>query len=548
MLTRAARALALLLLLAPLAGAQQGARLPAFTSPPLSPPALRAHVAALASDAAQGRFPGTAGEVAALSYIERAFNAAGLMPAMRDAEGRASFRQAVPMTVSTLSGAPSLRIAGGGAPLTLAYRTHFIAWSEHGDARIDLHDAPLVFVGYGLTAPALGWDQYAGEDMRGKIALMLANDPDFETGDDRGFGGRAMSAYGAEDEKFAEAAAHGAAGAFIVHDADAAGMPWAALSAARTGPLLRPAQDGAQSSLAAGWISAEAALTLFARAGVDFAALKARAQRPDFTATPLPLRVSMTLATQTQTIASPNLIGVLRGDARAQEAVLFTAHWDHLGACPPSGGDFICNGARPATGVAGLIELARRFRDDGRAARSIVFAAFTGETQGGLGSAYYAAHPAFPLARTVAAIDLESLGVDGPARDITLIAPGLSDLDDALIRAAQAQRRIVTPDRMAERGIFFRSSALAFARAGVPILVMAPGQDLRAGGVARGQALADAFIARRAQQPGDALSPQWDFVGGTQDLLLLHQVGRELADGAAWPAWRAHAPYARAQR
>jgi len=506
------------------------------------------HVHVLASDEFEGRAPGSNGERLTIEYLQREFAAAGLQPGAVAADGSRSWVQEVPLVAATLASAPTLTISGRDGAVSYEYGAQFSAWTRRLDPHVSIANAPLVFVGYGINAPELGWNDYAGVDMRGKIAVILINDPDFDTGDDRGFGGRAMTYYGRWTYKFEEAARQGAAGALIIHETAPAAYPWTVVDNSNSGAKLdMVAPDrGASRASFEGWMTEATSRELFQRAGLDFDAQKRRAQRPDFTPVAMgDLRGSLALSITHREFMSHNVIGVLRGSARPLETVLYSAHWDHLGRCPADAtGDDICNGALDnATGVSGLIELARRFAADGRPQRSVGFVAFTAEEQGLVGSAYYAAQPVIPPRNTVALINMDGLNIFGPTRDVELIGGGKSELEDILARRAAAAGRVVVPETYPEHGSYYRSDHLNLARIGVPSLYAGGGIDMLNGGEARGKALSEDFVANHYHRPSDEMAPNWSFFGAMQDLLLLYEVGRELATTIEWPNWRPNAEF-----
>ena len=518
----------------------------AFAYPPLSPQAVLGHIQVLSSDQFEGRKPGTPGEALTLDYLQRAFEAIGLSPGVTNSDGTHGWRQEVPLVSATVTGSPVLSITGSDGARDYAYRNQFVAWTKRVVPEVNVANAPLVFVGYGIVAPEQHWNDYAGVDMHGKIAVMLINDPDFDTGDDRGFGGHAMTLYGRWTYKYEEAARQGAAGVLIVHETAPAAYPWGVVESSNTGPKFDTVHEDNGMSRAGfeGWVTTDVGHDLFQRAGLDFAALKARAQRQGFRPVPMHLTGSLDLHVTTLQTHSYNVVGVLPGASRPEDAIIYSAHWDHLGHCTPINGDDICNGALDnASGTSGLIELARRFRADAPPARSVVFLSVTAEEQGLLGSQYYADHPTIPAAHLVADINMDGLNVDGPAHDITEVGFGKSEMDDLLARAAATQGRRVTADPFAERGSFFRSDQYHFARIGVPVLYTGGGVDLVNGGVSRGRALEDAFIANRYHKPQDEIQPDWDLTGAEQDLQLLHMVGHDLANSADWPQWRPNAEF-----
>jgi Zn-dependent M28 family amino/carboxypeptidase len=534
---------------------QQSARpatnIPAFASPSLSADALLAHVNVLASDEFEGRAPGTNGERLTVDYVSRAFAAAGLQPGVTLPDGTRSWVQETQLSAATLTNTPTLTLSGRDGAREYAYATQFSAWTRRLEPTINIENAELVFVGYGVNAPELGWNDYEGVDVRGKIVVILINDPDFETGDDRGFGGRAMTYYGRWTYKFEEAGRQGAAGALIVHETAPAAYPWAVIQSA-TGSTrwdVVRANGGADRAGFDGWMNNEVAMETFRRAGLDFNQLKARAQQRGFRAVPMNLRGSMTLNTQIETRTTSNIVGVLPGTERPDETVIYTAHWDHLGRCPPVDGDDICNGAFDnATGTSALIELARRFHEQGAPERSVAFIALTAEEQGLLGALYYMQHPVFAPRDTVAAINMDGINAFGPTREIEVRGYGQSEMDDLLTTAIQAQGRRVAPDSSPEAGYYYRSDHLHFAQLGIPVLYTSRGIDMVDGGVERGRAFSQRYVAEVYHKPSDQVTPDWDMSGGVQDLEALYAVGRGIADGNEWPQWRENSEFRAARR
>ncbi len=522
----------------------------AFAQPPLSVMALRGHVEVLASGEFEGRPPAEPAEELTLAYLENAFAQAGLQPGVILADGARSWRQEVPLVSATVTNEPRLWVTGPSYSGLFEYRGQHVVWTKRLDPVIDLANAPLVFVGYGVVAPELDWNDYAGLDMTGKIAVILINDPDFETGDDRGFGGRAMTYYGRWTYKFEEAARQGAIGALIIHESAPAAYPWPVVMSSWTGPQLDTARgaDAPPRVAVEGWISASTATELFMGAGLDFAALKAAAQNRGFAGVDMGLAASVQLETTISESSSYNVVGVLPGRIHPNETVLYTAHWDHLGRCPAVNGDDICNGARDnAIGTAGLIELARQFSTQGRGERSVGFVAFTAEEQGLLGSIYYGAHPVFDPVLTAAAINMDGGNVYGATRDVTITGFGKSDLDELLAVFATAQGRTVQPEPFPEQGGFYRSDHFPLARIGIPVMYARGGLDLVVGGRERGEAVSRAYIADRYHKPDDELTDDWDLTGVTQDLQLYYDVGRTLADSRRWPQWRPTAEFVSAR-
>jgi Zn-dependent M28 family amino/carboxypeptidase len=520
---------------------------PAFA--PLTPQALAAHVQTLASDAFEGRKPGAPSEKLTLDYIINQFAAAGLKPGY---DGQ--WLQPVAMLESKVVGQPVLQIPGpNGEPMGLMYGFDQVVWTKRqdGGASAALADAPLVFVGYGVNAPEVGWNDYAGVDMAGKVALILINDPDFEADLGDAFGGKAMTYYGRWTYKLEEAARQGAAGALIIHETGPAAYPWAVVYSSWTGAQLDLVREDKGMGRAAveGWISRDGAERLFQREGLTYLGAKALAKTRGFRPIALKAKASINFQVETKRSTSYNVVGVLPGRQRPQEAVIYGAHWDHLGRCPPVAGDDICNGARDnAVGIAGLIEIARRFGADGRPERSVAFIAFTAEEQGLLGSAAYVERPAFDHARTAAMINIDAPPVNGPTRAMTIVGLGKSALDARLKAIARSQGRGVEAEAFPERGGFYRSDHFNFAKKGVPVLYAAGGVDLVRGGVAEGKRLQDVYVDSAYHKPDDEYdAATFDLTGTAQDLTALYMVGRQLADSRDWPEWAPSAEF-RAER
>lgn len=514
----------------------------------LTPAALAQHTQTLASDAFEGRKPATPSETKTLDYIAGQFEAAGLRPGYRGA-----WLQPVALLETTIDNAPVMHIApisapnaplaAPPAPVGLLYGFDQIVWTKRPNQTgpIDIAGAPLVFVGYGAIAPEQSWNDYAGTDLRGAIAVILMNDPDFEADLGGAFAGKTMTYYGRWTYKLEEAARQGALGALLVHETEAAGYPWSVVQASWTGPQLDLAgSPGATERLALeGWVTREALERALRSFGLSFAALKAQAAQRGFKPIALPVAAQIRMDVRQRTVTSHNVVGVLPGRQRPDDAIVYGAHWDHLGRCPPVDGDNICNGARDnAVGVAGLIEIARRFVQDGRAERSVAFIAFTAEEQGLLGSRAYADSPVFAHGRTAAMINIDAPPVDGPTRAMTVVGAGRSDLDQRLAAVLADLGRRVEPEAHPERGGFFRSDQFSFARVGVPVLYAAGSLDLVHGGVERGRALQAAYVARGYHKPDDEFDAAlWDLTGVSQDMTALYQVGRRLADSTDWPQW-----------
>jgi Zn-dependent M28 family amino/carboxypeptidase len=492
----------------------------------------------LSSDAFEGRAPATPGEEKTVRYLVEQMSAAGLKPG----NGGSWFQDVPLVEITTDARTADLRIAGKGGDLVLASGKDVVLGTLRAQPKISLDASDMVFVGYGIVAPERGWNDYGGVDVKGKTVVVLVNDPDWKNPVGQGkFEGRAMTYYGRWTYKYEEAARQGAAGAIIVHDTEPAAYGWATVESSWTGPQLDmdSSDGGAKHVPVMGWMTKEAAQKVFAKAGQDLAALSSRAAAPGFNAVPLGLKANAALTTTIRRSRSRNVVGMLPGTARPDEAVIYSAHWDHIGRCTPDKtGDDICNGAVDnASGTAALIALAEAYRKEGPVARSVMFLAVTGEEAGLLGSQYYADNPIVPLAKTVAVINMDGLNLVGPTSDMVVIGAGKSELEDVLKRHAAAQKRSVGPEPTPEKGYFYRSDHFSFAKLGVPALYSESGENVRGKTREWARARADAYTADRYHQPGDEYDPNWDWSGAIEDLTLNYRIGRELATGSAWPNW-----------
>jgi len=495
------------------------------------------HVQVLASDEFEGRLPGTPGEQKTLEYLVNEFERVGLEPG-----NNGSWFQEVPLVSIAADPDMTLSIRGASAVKGYGYGDDFMAWTTRVVEQIDLEDSELVFVGYGVVAPEYEWNDYAGLDVEGKTVVMLVNDPGFATEDPELFNGRAMTYYGRWTYKYEEAARQGAAAAFIVHQTEPAAYGWNVVQGSWTGPQFNmvSADNNMSRVKVEGWLQLEVAREIFEMAGLDYEALKEQAKQRGFEAVPMGVSASTTIRNTIELSTSHNVLGLLRGSARPDEVVVYMAHWDHLGRNPDLEGDQIFNGAVDnATGTAALIELAEAFQSLAtRPERSILFMPVTAEEQGLLGSAYYGENPVYPLAKTVAGINIDGVNIYGRVRDIFIVGYGNSELDDYLADAAGTQERMVKPDRQPEKGYFYRADHFSFAKQGVPVLYTDTGDDNVEHGVEWMRGRKDGWTATHYHQPCDEYSAEWDLVGAVDDLQLLFIVGYRLANESAFPDWR----------
>ncbi|SDQ35380.1 Zn-dependent amino-or carboxypeptidase, M28 family [Pseudoxanthomonas sp. CF385] len=500
---------------------------------------LSKHVEVLASDEFEGRAPATPGETKTIAYIVDALKKAGVQPGGE----QGGWTQAVPLVRAQVDGPVRASLHVDGATQALANGEDVVLQSLSPVDRVAVTDAPLIFVGYGVDAPERDWDDFKQVDLRGKVAVVLVNDPDFETDAPGAFDGRAVTYYGRWTYKYEELARQGAAGVLIVHETAPAAYGWATVRASGLSAVFDiPRPDAAEyHTLLRGWMQRDLAVSLFKRAGLDFDAEKRRAQTEAFTPVALgDATLSAAFAVKRDQVVTRNVIGRLEGAQRPDETVIYSAHWDAFGVGEPdAAGDAVRHGAVDnATGVAAVIELARVFAAGPRPQRTLLFMALTAEEKGLQGATYYAANPLTALAKTAAVLNIEMLSPDGPTHDIASWGNGRVSLEGDLKRVAEAQGRTYSPDPNLEAGFFYRADHFAFARAGVPAITVGAGLDRVEGGVAGGKALRDAYFAKCYHQPCDAWTDGWDARGQAQDVEILYALGREIADGATWPHWR----------
>ena len=510
--------------------------------PDFSEQRLSNHIRTLSQDWFEGRAPGTPGEDKTVAYLMGAFVSAGLQPGGDPrADGSRKWTQDVILARSTMVDAPLLEMNIGGSDVELVQNEDIAVRAPiNGEAQVELQDVELVFVGYGTHAPERGWSDYKDQDLAGKVLVMLVNDPDFEGGEGD-FGGKEMTYYGRWTYKYEEAARRGAAGVLVVHETAPASYPWGVVANGNevTFDIVREDPRAAHSGMQ-GWIHLDLAKRLFEAKGTTYEAAKAAAKRKDFQPMPLDATIDATLLAKQEQIAAKNVVGILPGSSRPDEYVVFTAHHDHLGLVedPAAAGDAVYNGALDnATGTAALIEQARAFAEQGGTERSLVFLAVGAEERGLLGSKYYAANPLYPLGKTVGVINTDSLGVFGPASDFSISGTARLGLLDMLVAEGEELGRSFAPDPRPEAGGFFRSDHFAFAQVGVPAVSFRSGQDLTEGGAERAAEMARDYTANHYHQPSDEWSPDWRYDGITQDMLLIHRVATQLANGDMWPNW-----------
>lgn len=526
-----------------LAWSATGARAADPPAPRFDPQRLSQIVKTVSGDDFEGRAPATPAEAKTVDYLVAQFKAAGLVPGGELEGGRRTWTQSVPLVKTEFRGTPQITLQVGAQRDALAQGEQIaVRAALDGSTAVSIQQAPLVFVGYGVSAPERRWDDYKGVDLKGKIAVVLVNDPDFETGSGD-FGGKAMTYYGRWTYKFEEAARRGALGVLIVHETAPAAYGWATVKNSNTATMLDIERDkpAAVHPKLEGWIQRDVAVDLLRRAGLDFEAQKKLAQTREFQPQLLKdASLSAEYAIDRQVIVSKNVVGRVEGRRHPGETVIYSAHWDHLGVgAPDAKGDRIYNGAVDnGTGLAALIEMGRAFASArSKPDRSVVFLAVTAEERGLLGSEFYGARPLYPLEKTVAVINMDALSPEGPARNFSTSGSAVSQLQDLLVEQARGFGLAYATDPHPEAGHFFRSDHFSFAKRGVPALSFASGNDLVEGGLAAGEAASKAYTADRYHQPADEWRADWSFAGMAHDLPLLYRVGETLANSRRWPEW-----------
>jgi Zn-dependent M28 family amino/carboxypeptidase len=498
---------------------------------------LSKDVEILSSDEFEGRAPASKGEEKTISFLKEEFQKVGLKPGNGD-----SFFQELPMVEITAGPVTKLEIKSDKKSMLFAYGDEFVGVTLRVVEKVSLVDSEMVFVGYGIVAPEYNWNDYDGLDVRGKTVVMLINDPGFPIEDPEFFKGRAMTYYGRWTYKFEEAARQGAEGVLIIHETEPAAYPWGVVKNGWTGPQFYLISEDKNLSRCAveGWVTIETARKFFESAGLNYDEIKPAAAKRGFKAIPFGLKASVILKNNLRQSKSNNVIALLPGADRADECIIYMAHWDHFGIDPALEEDQIYNGALDnATGTAALIELAEAFKKlESPPSRSIIFLATAAEEQGLLGSKYYATHPVYPLAKTVAAINMDSLNIYGKMKDITIIGYGNSELDDYVEAAAAEQGRKVRPNPTPEKGSFYRSDHFPFAKQGIPALYASSGIDHVEHGEDWTLAKKEKYAAENYHKPSDEFDPNWDLSGAIEDLRLLFRVGYKLSMESTFPNWK----------
>jgi len=495
------------------------------------------HIKILASDSFQGRKPFSPGETKAVDYITKTFTKFGLEPGNGN-----SYVQDVPLVEVTPSPDSAMQVQSPKGSITLQRTTDYVLSTENTDPVISLNNDELVFAGFGIVAPEYKWNDYAGIDVKGKVVLVLVNDPGFGSGDSTLFKGNTMTYYGRWTYKYEEAARQGAKACLIIHNTAAASYPFNVVQNSWGSSNLFLDTRGSRQYRCAlqGWVTGDAGNKLLEAAGRD-SSLIAQAHQRGFKAVPLSIKLSTTVKVKSVYSTSHNVIAKITGSKRPGEYIIYTAHWDHLGiGKPDEKGDSIYNGAIDnASGSAALLEIAKAFKQlTTKPERTVIFLSVTAEEQGLLGSEYYALHPIYPLSKTVAEINMDGINANGKTKDVTITGQGQSEVEDYATKEAGAQGRYIAPELHPEAGHYFRSDHFNFAKAGVPALDMASGVDVIGKGKDFGKKLQDDYIAHRYHRPSDEYDSTWSFEGGLQDMQLLFNIGKRLAFETTWPQWK----------
>lgn len=497
----------------------------------------------LASDEFMGRMPFTEGESITVDYLEKEFNSMGLEPG----NGNSYFQDVPLVSIQTLP-ADEMTISSSDQTIQLEGLKDYVLWSQRTDSEISFQDAEMVFAGFGIVAPEYGWDDYKNMDVKGKIVVVLVNDPGFGTEQEDFFKGNTMTYYGRWTYKYEEAIRQGALGCLIVHNTIPAGYGFNVIQNKWDASLLYLDDRGIDSYKSAfeGWLTLSTANKLFEMAGLDGRKLLADARKSDFKAIPMNLKASSSLQVIAKYDVSKNVVAKVTGATKPDEVIIYTAHWDHFGyGAPDETGDSIYNGALDnASGTAALLALAKAFKTDPQPERTVMFLAVTAEEQGLWGSAYYAQNPIYPKEQTVANINMDGINPYGKMKDVSLIGIGQSEMEDLLNVELEKVGRYSAPDPTPSAGYYFRSDHFNFAKIGVPALYFSNGIDHVEKGQEYGRELEDLYVQNYYHKPSDEYDPsRWNLDGAVDDVQVLYEVGKNLANSDNWPKWKPNSEF-----
>ena len=498
---------------------------------------IHLHVKELSSDKFEGREPGTVGGELTKKYIQESFKSSGLQPIKKD------FLLEVPLSKMEVNLDESyLKFKKAKNQRVLIPGEETVFWSKRVQESIEIEDSEVLFIGYGIVAPEYEWNDYEGIDVNGKTLIALINDPGFKTQDPNLFNGNAMTYYGRWVYRFEEAARQGAEALIIIHETAPASYPWKVVQNSWSGKqidLKRP-NLGMDRIKVEGWITNEVAEELFNEAGLDLGQLKEDALSSNFKPVPLKgVKMNAKLSNDLSFSVSHNVGGIKVGSKRPDEYVLMIAHWDHLGkreSHSPSN-DQIYNGAVDnATGVAGVIELANSFKNVALD-RSLLFLAVTAEESGLLGSQYFAEYPPIELSNIVAGYNFDGILPTGKTRDVVVVGYGASELENILEEELNELDMYITPDPAPEKGFFYRSDHISFAKKGVPMLYADGGVDINDGGLEAGSKMSNDYTQYHYHQPSDEYQDSWDLSGFKDHLEITRNMVLRLANSEEWPEW-----------
>ena len=512
----------------------------------IQPGPLKAHLRMLSHDVMEGRAPSTRGGSLAAEYLATQLAAVGIEPAGENG----TYFQPVPIVESIVDRSFTLTVPGN----SYRYFDDVVAFSGTEQPRVQVQ-GDVIFVGHGIVAPELKWNDYEGTDVKGKWVLVMVNDPPAPPDEPTLFGGTALTYYGRWTYKFEEAARQGAAGAILIHTDESATYPWQVVQSSWTGTQYSlPPVAGAAALGIKAWMSNDAARDLAKRGGRDLDELRAAAVKRGFKAVPLAVRADATLQQKAARKTSPNVVGVLKG-VNEREAVVFTSHYDHFGIRDPRPDDKpdtdrIFNGAYDnASGLAGVLMIAQAMARAGeKPARSMLFVFTTAEESGLLGSEYFVQHPTIPHEQLAANINVDGINYLGPTRDIVLLGADRSSLGPMAEALAKERGRVIGPDKHPERGYFFRSDHFPFAKVGVPALSISEPSEFTGPNAAERKKKQEAYNSTDYHQPSDEFDPAWDFSGAVEDMRLLAQLAWRIAAQSEMPRYNDGDQFANARK
>jgi len=499
---------------------------------------LEPNLITLSSDEFMGRMPFTEGENLTTSFLESKFKEMGLEPGNGD-----SYFQEVPMVSIITYPEQSMEFKTAQGSVVGEGLKDFVIWTQRTDSVVRIQDAEVVFAGFGIVAPEYGWDDYKNLDVKGKIVVVMINDPGFGSEDSTFFKGNTMTYYGRWTYKYEEAVRQGALGCLIVHNTIPAGYGFNNIQNSWKASKLYLDDRGQDKYKLGfeGWITLPFAKQLFEKMGKKESELLQNARKPDFQGFSTGMTLSTSLAVEPTYNVSKNVIAKITGKTAPEEVIIYTAHWDHIGiGKPDETGDSIYNGALDnASGTAALLALAKAFKTDAQPDRTVVFLSVTAEEQGLWGSAYYAKQPIYPKEKTVANINMDGVNPYGKMKDVSVIGVGQSEMEDLLDEELKKLGRYAAPEPNPVVGYYFRSDHFNFAKIGIPALYIGTGIDHLEKGKEFGKQLQDDYVAQYYHKPADAYDPKrWNLDGAVDDVQLLYQVGRNLANSTKWPGWK----------